>query len=296
MGADDANVDDITLQDLTIPTPCNGWHALCSRRYDEVVFPGTHASAAQGSPTFTYPAQRKTIRAQLDGSIRVLMLEVRVWQGALSACFRGCSDGHVLFSHALGEIEGFLRDNPREVVTLFIENHAPAADIAAALEEARLGDDLIAHGDGSAWPLLGDMIQQEKRLVVILDDAVEVPPGLLSFESLAWATGADFHTPAEMRCDASRGNSKDGMGLVLHYLTEAAPSDAAGDADDAGADSTPGRPSEELAKLVDSNPFLIDRLEGCRAVHGRLPNFVVVDFYDSSDVVVATQKLNGLIP
>jgi hypothetical protein len=62
--------------------------------------------------------------------------------------------------------------------------------------------------------------------------------------------------------------------------------------DDSGA----GDPSPALAADVNTNPFLLDRLRACLSSYGRAPTFVAVDFYDRSDVMLATQIMNGLVP
>ena len=56
---------------------CNGAAALCERRLDEVVFPGTHNSfAASEEPGWHFANQRYGISRQLDDGIRALLLDV----------------------------------------------------------------------------------------------------------------------------------------------------------------------------------------------------------------------------
>ncbi len=56
---------------------CNGAAALCGRRLDEVVFPGTHNSfAASEEPGWRFASQRYGISRQLDDGIRALLLDV----------------------------------------------------------------------------------------------------------------------------------------------------------------------------------------------------------------------------
>ncbi|PTL60221.1 hypothetical protein [Paraconexibacter algicola] len=68
---------------LSPPTPeqatstgCNGSRALCDRRLDEVVFPGTHNSfSAALEPGWLFANQRTGIRRQLQDGIRLLLLD-----------------------------------------------------------------------------------------------------------------------------------------------------------------------------------------------------------------------------
>jgi len=56
---------------------CNGSAALCGKRLDQVVFPGTHNSyAASDQPGWHFAAQRYGIGRQLDDGIRALLLDV----------------------------------------------------------------------------------------------------------------------------------------------------------------------------------------------------------------------------
>lgn len=56
---------------------CEGTAALCGRRLDEVVFPGTHNSfAASAEPGWYFANQRYGIARQLDDGIRALLLDV----------------------------------------------------------------------------------------------------------------------------------------------------------------------------------------------------------------------------
>jgi hypothetical protein len=56
---------------------CNGSASLCSKRIDQVIFPGTHNSyAASDQPGWHFATQRYGIGRQLDDGIRALLLDV----------------------------------------------------------------------------------------------------------------------------------------------------------------------------------------------------------------------------
>jgi hypothetical protein len=57
-------------------TACNGAPALCSRRLNEVLFPGTHNSmSAADSPGWLFANQRHDVPRQLQDGIRLLLLD-----------------------------------------------------------------------------------------------------------------------------------------------------------------------------------------------------------------------------
>ena len=58
-------------------TGCNGSAALCGKRLDQVVFPGTHNSyAASAEPGWHFASQRFAIPRQLKDGITALLLDV----------------------------------------------------------------------------------------------------------------------------------------------------------------------------------------------------------------------------
>jgi hypothetical protein len=62
--------------DPATPT-CEGSAALCGKRLDQIVFPGTHNSyAASEQPGRHFAPQRYGIGRQLDDGIRALLLDV----------------------------------------------------------------------------------------------------------------------------------------------------------------------------------------------------------------------------
>jgi len=268
--------------------PCNTWPALCERAYDAVTFPVTHAAMANSSTFWSYPAQQRTIREQLDDSIRGLWLEVHPHEAGPTLCFNDCSEGRAPLLGALDDVRGFLDDNPREVVTLLIDNRVPAAEIEQALADADLTRYVRSDERPRHWPTLGEMIEAGERLVVFLSDASDAGAGFLSFADLAETT-ENAHTARELTCDFTRGDAKSAFVLVNHFLVEES------EGGEAGAPAI-GRPSESLAAQVNREPLLSERLRLCSRVPGRKPNFVAVDFYAASDIVTATQRLDGLIP
>ncbi len=292
--------------------PCNAWPALCDRPYDEIVHPVAHAAMANLSPPWDHPAQRYSLYRQLQAGIRGLMLEVHDRNGAVTFCLGSCEEGHVPFSSGLDEVAMFLDSNPREVVTVIVDNRVPATEIADALVAHALDRYLHGQEPGAPWPTLSEMIEAGERLVVFAFDAPDPPNGILPFWSFAASTRADAASRSELDCDLVRGGVGDSLMLLNHYVSAPAPASDSGEAGGGGAGGEAGtgeggsrNPTEdalarralpEEAAAINVNPFLIQRLRACVAEHARKPTFVAVDFYDQGDVLAATQELNELIP
>jgi len=232
------------------------------------------------------------------------MLEIHEIDGAAVVCSSLCDDGHVPLASALSQVRGFLEDNPREVVTILLELHLPVASVTASFDAAGLRPLIHVPPSNAAWPTLAAMITSGQRLVVLADDSQGSSPQFLPLLSTAWLTRSDFHRAADMNCTRARGDASAPLMVVLHYLTGAEAAAQAGFDSDAGASADDGAdagaadvyPDLALATSINANPFLIERMRGCEAEHARRINIVAVDFYDSSDVVTTSQKLNGLAP
>lgn len=276
--------------------PCNSWVPLCDRRYDETSFPVAHAAMANSKSFWDYPAQLRSLGTQLDDSIRGLMLEVHPGEGAPLLCFHDCTEGKAPLIAELGHVRGFLEDNPREVVTLLVENRVPGAEVATAVEAAGL-ESYLYKETAEPWPTLGEMIERGTRLVVFLTDAQGTPAGFRPLGENVRATSDERQSARELDCELTDGSTDAPMILVHQTLvTEGSPVAGSGGEGGAAPDATPGRPDQALADTVNQEPFLSERLALCTSSLGRKPTFVAVDFYDTSDVIAATQRLDGLIP
>lgn len=282
--------------------PCNTWTALCARHYDEVVYPTAHAAMANASPPWDYPAQRFSLHRQLQDGIRALMLEAHELEGELVACLGDCSEGHVPFASALAEVSRYLAENPREVVTLLVENRAPAEALAAALEASDLASFLHFQAAGDPWPTLAELIDAGERLVFFASRSSDPSGGVLSFEEFFASTRDDYATAEELDCELPRGSAAKPLVLVNHFVSEmssiaGSSGGAGGETSSENGDSDPVLHAlPDVAAVINENPFLIRRLRGCVATNARKPAFVAVDFYDVGAVLPAVQELDELIP
>ncbi len=177
----------------------------------------------------------------------------------------------------LGEIEGFLADNPNEVVSIIFENYITHAQTASTFESSGLIDYVYAHEAGEPWPTLGALIDAGTRLLVFQEKLPEEAeyPWLMRIWDHAWETPFSAATPEDLSCDVGRGNPENPLFLLNHFLT--------------GLGGDPA-----LAEMVNYNPFFIDRARECEDMDSALPNFVAVDFYDIGDLFEVVDALNGV--
>lgn len=197
---------------------------------------------------------------------------------ALYMCHGFCELGATSFDTALVQLRSFLVENPGEVLLLVIEDRAEATEIMAAFERHGL-EPFVYRGPWRApFPTLGDMVRGNRRLVVLGENATDTTAWYYPAYALMQETPYTFHKPEEFSCRRNRGDAKNPLLLMNHWI-----------------ESTPApRPSN--AVLVNTREVLLARARECRRVRGRLPSVIAVDFAATGDVVGAAAVLNGLTP
>jgi hypothetical protein len=276
-----------TPQQQTEPLKCNGHEELCARRFDEVAFAGTHNSYSNTDEGFGAPGQTHSVSRQLHDGIRVLHFEVMSWDdvstdaGAIiSVCHGLCEIGQREFASEMRDVAKFLDANQNEVVVLLLEraDHTVTADdLGNAIVDAGLSSRVRIQADGESWPTLGVLLDGGTPVIALLDDT--------SGSSYAWLlprwewtyeTPWNNLTPADFaRCGADRGQEGNSLYVVDTYLEDEI------------------IPTAKHAQLINYDPFFIDRIWTCRESQQRIPNFVMINFYEVGDVFHAVDVLNG---
>lgn len=152
---------------------CNGHEELCSRRYSDITFVGAHDSAFVGT-SITHN-QYISVTEQLDYGVRFLQAQTRNKNGNVELCHSFCweLDQGPLVDY-LGEIADWMRDKPREVVTVLLTNPEAMSieKYDAAFESAGLKDlayrPPVRRMAKEQWPTLGDMLDAGTRLLVFM--------------------------------------------------------------------------------------------------------------------------------
>lgn len=264
-----------TSRDLD-PSVCNGDEALCDRPYSEVVFATSHNAFSAATMGFLRPNQSKRMYVQLRDGMRALMLDSRRGDGGqLSMCHLDCALGEISFVDGLAEIRDFLECHPNEVITLIIEPHASGAEHVAAIEGAGLEPFLYTHTPNAPWPTLGEMIAAGTRLVVFAEKPGEGTPDWYHHQwDFAFDTEFSVKKPSDFACELERGATDNDLFGLNHFVTVL------------GGD-------EFLSEEPNQAANILEHVEECEGVFGRLPNFLAVDFHDIGDVVETTRELNA---
>ncbi|CAA6675399.1 unnamed protein product [Spirodela intermedia] len=126
--------------------------------------------SSTGSSLIAPTNQEDSVTAQLNNGVRGLMLDFYDFLGDIWLChsIMGTCFNLTAFQPAvnvLREIRAFLEANPAEIVTIFIEDYVKTPGFL--LPVARMPK---AGGD---WPLVGDMVRRNERLLVFTSNSTK---------------------------------------------------------------------------------------------------------------------------
>lgn len=253
----------------------NGRADLAARPYDKAAYVTTHNAMSSRDAGFIFPNQIGSLRKQLDDGVRAMMLDVHEFNGRPMLCHTYCELGSFALVDGLIEIREFLDTRPHEVVTLILESYV--APEALALEFTDSGILRYAHVQAAdaPWPTLGEMVGENKRLVVFTDDNTGGLPWLHNIWRFAWDTNWNVSSLDQFNCRCSRGDTSRSLMILNNFISNPLP--------------TPGN-----AEQANAGAFLLGRSVQCWEQSGRIPNFITVDYYEIGDVFAVVDRLNSL--
>lgn len=257
--------------------PCNGSVDLCGKPLNEVTFPATHnANAAKeyGYSEFT-ANQSYGITQQLNDGIRGFLLDVMYYQGETALCHGLCDLGVTDHVDTLKEFEVFLKDNPNEVLVFLYQDSISMSDLEQDLIQSGLFPMVYSWDQASPWPTLQQLITDNQRLVITTEHGTPPPEWVHHLWDVAWDTPYSFDTTEDFSCAHNRGDTKNALFLVNHWL--------AGEY---------GLPSEQEATVANTYETLHSRISQCWNEAGQRPNFVAVDWYHQGDLIEVVRDLN----
>ncbi len=191
-------------------------------------------------------------------------------------CHALCELGSTKWEPLMVQIRTWLDQNPREVLTFFVQDEVSPADTAELVRRAGLMPYVHVPVPGEPWPTLGEMISSGRRVVFLMENSSggTTDPWLIDSRIEVQDTPYSFTRASEFTCERFRGPADAPLFLVNHWLSNYA-----------------SRVSD--AQRVNAESVLLPRVEACQAERGRIPNFVAVDNYDRGDLFGVVDRLNG---
>ena len=302
-----APLADTGPETITPTAPCMGSLDYCSRPYNEFAQVCTHNAMSNGEDGFTIPApnQAYSFTKQLDDGVRCMMLDTYEHNGEPYLCHAVCGIwGERPLLDGLQEIAAWMAAHPREVVTFIMQSNLEESVFHQSLIDAGLAaasgeptdDDVLYFHDappGSPWPTLGEMLEQEQRLVVFTDDTSANGAWHLDWQVYGWETP---YNDASFSCEDGRGDptAYDNQVFILNHYTLC----PLGGCIDTALDNN-------------AFAFALERAQACWQVDaamnpwGQIPTFINVDNYhaptlggqdDRADIFEVVEALNGMWP
>ncbi|KAK5167960.1 uncharacterized protein LTR77_006527 [Saxophila tyrrhenica] len=279
---------------------CNGSADVCSRKYSDMSFIGTHNSAFVGDIDDLRVNQRLSVTEQLDAGVRFLQAQMhRDDFGRLSMCHTSC---WLFYAGSLEDylktIKTWLASHSDAVVTLLLTNgdSVSASDIGDVVKSTGLKDYAFVPSSSpkrlamSDWPTLGDMVSNDSRFVMFLDYGADESstPFILDEFHYFFETPYDVTDPSFSQCSIDRPpNAKpdDRMYIVNHFLDK----EVFG-SDDVLVPDTDANFETNAATGPGSIGAQVGR---CEEKHGRTPNVVLLDMFDRGNWMDAQVAMNA---
>ncbi|MDR3549914.1 MAG: hypothetical protein P4L31_00740 [Candidatus Babeliales bacterium] len=254
-------------------------HTLQNREIDGI-FDGLHAKMDDQLPgavkTSLYPILNPILGLAKDEMKRDL------WR---------VDSTNVQFLEVLTQLKKFLDNNPHEVVTLMLNIFDFSSIKASFLKDfVTSGIDKYIHiqNINNEWPTFGQMIKDNKRLVVFTDesaaDRIAENTGFHHVNEFVYAGNYEFDSVAKLTADTcqhamsdSAFHNKNALFTLNHFVTKG----LAGNADE--------------AQSANQYSNLKEHIDKCKATIARYPNFITIDFVDlnRADLQKVVDEINS---
>ncbi|KAK0942846.1 hypothetical protein LTR29_005586 [Friedmanniomyces endolithicus] len=291
-------------QNSNSSTSCNNSPDLCQRAYNNITHLGAHDSPFVRDASTGYSVsgnQYYNTTVQLSAGVRLLSAQVQTnsSSGQLSVCHTSCSllNAGTLRSW-LQEVNTWLVANPNEVVTILLVNGASASATALAAEYEAAGISNIAYTPTRTsaieqWPTLQNLINNGTRLlnfVASLTDNTGASYLMNEFDCI-FENSYQNTAPTDFSCTANRPDSNTSgalgagmMPLMNHFLYV---NETLFEMPSTTYLATTNAPSGGVGNLGDA-------ATQCTSEYGRVPTFVLVDFFNVGPAISAVDRLNGV--
>jgi hypothetical protein len=310
---------------LSEPLTCNGYAQLCSRRIDQVVFPGTHnAMSAANSPGWFIANQSRGIARQLDDGLRAFKISTHYGIGHTGDVRTDIAGEGARVNRVSEKLSG----QAREALQRF--SKSVGFGKAKGKREVWLCHTLCELGATNAvgfFSTISRFLKLNPGQVIVMFDEDYVTES--SLEEVFKRAGLYSHL-AVLR----KGQEMPTLGQLIrsqHNVIVFTQEPVSGRypwdmyAFDGFIQDTPlgaVKPSQFSCKLYRGQPdspllmmndwadvfpprrspnvaltqrsFILKRARQCERERDHMPNLILTDFYDSGDVIGAARQLNGL--
>ena len=105
------------------------------------------------------------------------------------------------------------------MLVIIVQDGTDAADTAGIFESAGLVDRMLVQAPDAAFPTLGQMIERDERLFVMVEEDASGAPWLHPAFDVSQETPYSFGSVDDFVCVENRGAADATMFLVNHFIT-----------------------------------------------------------------------------
>ncbi|HEY5142222.1 MAG TPA: hypothetical protein VII98_01855 [Solirubrobacteraceae bacterium] len=192
----------------------------------------------------------------------------------LYLCHTLCELGAEPIDQELRLIRRFLDTHRSDVLQVIVEDYVPPRDIERAFERAGLVRYAAVLDRHAPLPTLGELVQENHRLVVFAEEDGGEPAWYMPAFSFIQDTPLAAAGPGNVSCARFRGDADSPILLINHWNIE-----------------FPPRPS--LNAKINTADALHARVRGCEQAGRPRPGIIAVDFHERSAVVAVARELNA---
>jgi hypothetical protein len=253
--------------------------AVLSKEYNKVCFLMTHNSMNTAEKGFAIPNQTHSVTHQLENGVRGLMLDTYDGANGVALTYHvNSSLGSEKLVDIMQEIKDFLTAHHNAVISIIYQNEGSNAQLQKAIDSTGL-DQMTFVYTGGAWPTIQTMVDNNKRLVLFVEQDKLPRAGYLMY---AWGNVFDtkytFNNVSEFDCDVNRGGSGNKeLYLINHWLS-----------------GFLGLPDKTLAPQANARAQISKRVQECTAANNHFLNYLGVDFYEIGDAKAVVDSINGI--
>ena len=189
-------------------------------------------------------------------------------------CHTTCELGATRLSVALGDYRTFLERNPGEVVILFVEPYVEPEKFEQEIRDAGLERYAKTLELGEPMPTLGELVEEDKRLIVFAEQDGGDPSWYMDGFSFVQDTPLGATKIGQTSCALERGDAGSPFLMINHW-----------------ADVFPPQRGANGPFLTEE--FLNQRIGRCQRKRGLPVGLIATDHYDQGDFISYVDRINA---
>ena len=286
---------------------CNGLPNLCDMPVNKVMFGMVHNAMSSTEAGFVFYANHRfdPFNTALDAGYRAVKLDLCNCEDQLTFCHGGRNVGCGIGSRdpvsTFSKLNNWLDEHPNEVVVIYLSLNEAAegsislddvSDIIQAVPNQFAGK-LYNHERGAEWPVLGDLINSNQRILLFYvngpEGRGENPPGIHYFYDYGMETDSMYENVNNLEngilqgCKVVKGvESSKEFFLFNNFVTGNSPF---------------GQfvPSQSAARKINSLDFAKPMCQVCEQMHNVPMNLIAVDFWNNGNIPELVQQHNEML-